>query len=63
HRLALERTLEAIDDAARWSGEAHAPELVAAGLRRALDLVGELAGRLTPDEVLGRIFAGFCIGK
>lgn len=63
HRHALERTIEAIDDAARWSGEAHAPELVAAGLRRALDLVGELAGRLTPDEVLGRIFAGFCVGK
>lgn len=61
HLHALERTLDALDEAL-GAGE-NAPELVAAGLRRALDEVGELAGRLTPDDVLGRIFAGFCIGK
>lgn len=39
------------------------PELVAASMREALDHLGSLAGRITPDEVLGRIFARFCIGK
>lgn len=39
------------------------PELVGAGLRLALDEAGELAGRISPDEVLGRVFATFCVGK
>lgn len=43
-------------------GEA-APELVAADLRTALDRLGEVAGAIPPDDVLGRLFAGFCIGK
>jgi tRNA modification GTPase len=32
-------------------------------LREALDQVGEIAGRVSPDDVIGRIFATFCIGK
>jgi tRNA modification GTPase len=40
-----------------------APELVAADLRTALDRLGEVAGAIPPDDVLGRLFAGFCIGK
>lgn len=39
------------------------PELVADSIRRALDGVGAVSGRVTPDDVLGRIFAGFCVGK
>ncbi|MCW5757055.1 MAG: 50S ribosome-binding GTPase [Phycisphaeraceae bacterium] len=38
-------------------------ELAAAEMRRALDALGELGGHVHPDEVLGRIFASFCIGK
>ena len=38
-------------------------ELIAATLRQALDRLGELAGQMTPDDVLGRVFATFCIGK
>jgi tRNA modification GTPase len=40
-----------------------APELVAARLRSALDRLGEVSGAIPPDEVLGRIFSRFCIGK
>ena len=40
-----------------------APELVAANLRIALDRLGEVAGAIPPDDVLGRLFAHFCIGK
>jgi tRNA modification GTPase len=39
------------------------PELVAAGLRAALDDLGAITGAIAPDDVLGRIFASFCVGK
>lgn len=38
-------------------------ELIAAEMRLALDTLGELGGHVSPDEVLGRIFASFCVGK
>jgi len=39
------------------------PELVAAAMRAALDEMAGLAGDITPDDVLGRVFARFCVGK
>ena len=39
------------------------PELIAGRLRVALDCLGELTGRMTPDDVIGRVFATFCVGK
>lgn len=39
------------------------PELLAVDLREALDALGEITGETTPDEVLDRIFASFCVGK
>lgn len=39
------------------------PELIAGRLRGALDCLGELTGRMTPDDVIGRVFATFCVGK
>lgn len=38
-------------------------ELVAGALRGALDALAGLGGTLTPEEVLGRVFSTFCIGK
>jgi tRNA modification GTPase len=38
-------------------------ELLAMELREALDAIAEISGRITPDDVLGRVFAAFCIGK
>ncbi len=38
-------------------------ELVAFSLREALDALGEVVGVVTPDDVLGKIFSGFCVGK
>lgn len=69
HRAALRRSLEATEaalDVARHSvGERHLRdvELVAGTLRDALDAVGEIAGRISPDDVIGRVFATFCVGK
>ena len=38
-------------------------EVIAAGIRSSLDALDQLGGRVTPDDILGRIFAGFCVGK
>ena len=39
------------------------PETIAQSLRMALDSIGEIAGRISPDDVLGRVFSRFCVGK
>jgi tRNA modification GTPase len=38
-------------------------ELVLLGLHNALRYLGEITGETTPDEILGKIFSTFCIGK
>ena len=57
---ALEAVEAEIDPAAR---ALEAPELVADGLRSAVDSLGQILGRITPDDVIGRVFATFCVGK
>jgi hypothetical protein len=39
------------------------PAEVAALLRLSLDDLGAITGTIPPDDVLGLVFAGFCIGK
>ena len=60
HAAALSEAAAALDRAAGVAGDA---ELLAHDLRCALDAVGCVAGVVTPDDVLGRVFAGFCVGK
>lgn len=38
-------------------------ELTAESLRAGHDTLGEITGRLAPDDLLGHIFSSFCIGK
>ncbi len=40
-----------------------AGELLAEDLRQAHQALGEITGAFTPDDLLGRIFSSFCIGK
>ncbi|SFL93513.1 tRNA uridine-5-carboxymethylaminomethyl(34) synthesis GTPase MnmE [Marinobacter zhejiangensis] len=40
-----------------------AGELLAEDLRAAQDALGEITGAVTPDDLLGKIFSSFCIGK
>ena len=65
--MARPRQLDALNRARDRCGAALAPglaaELVAEELRGAHDALGEITGRMTPDELLGEIFSKFCIGK
>jgi tRNA modification GTPase len=38
-------------------------ELVLIGLHNGLQFIGQITGETTTDEILGEIFATFCIGK
>jgi tRNA modification GTPase len=63
HLEALGRTRAAIGSALSQLESGAGLELVAEELRLAHDELGEITGRFTSEELLGRIFAGFCIGK
>ncbi len=38
-------------------------EIVAEEIRRAIEIIGELMGEITPDDILNKIFSEFCVGK
>ncbi len=65
--LARERHLQALQAAAghleRATERTGALELFAEELRLAQERLGQITGRVTPDELLGQIFSRFCIGK
>jgi tRNA modification GTPase len=66
HRLLLREALSHLEAAraAVGSGRTQAhPELVAAAMHGALESLGGIAGRIAPDDILGRIFGRFCVGK
>ncbi len=67
---ARRRHLDAIDRAEQLllTGQAQllsmgAGELLAEDLRQAQNTLSEITGEFTPDDLLGRIFSSFCIGK
>lgn len=63
HRDALERALAEVEafHAARGSGVDVAA--AATHLRAAVGALDDLIGVVTPDDVLDRVFASFCVGK
>ncbi len=63
HLEALAVTAERLRAAETQCRQAGAAELVAEELRNAQRALGEITGTGTADELLGRIFASFCIGK
>ena len=63
HRDRLKRAEEALERAADSLRVQADPEIVALDLRESLDLLGEIAGRVDTEEILGSIFSQFCIGK
>ncbi len=39
------------------------PEVIASAIRLALDELAGLGGQMSPDDIIGRVFSSFCIGK
>ena len=67
---ARRRHLEALHQAAAHLDHGHAQltlagagELLAEDLRQAQQALGEITGAFSSDDLLGRIFSSFCIGK
>jgi tRNA modification GTPase len=63
HVTALRQAQAHIEAAAARLVEQRAGELMAEELRAAQRVLGEITGEVSSDELLGRIFSSFCIGK
>jgi len=63
HVEALGHARQALHDARLALTKGLSGELLATDLRRAQHHLGEITGRITPDDLLGSIFGKFCIGK
>ena len=63
HVLALQQTTELLDLATSQFKVAGAGELLAEDLRTVHERLGTITGTFGADDLLGEIFASFCIGK
>ncbi|MBV9104444.1 MAG: tRNA uridine-5-carboxymethylaminomethyl(34) synthesis GTPase MnmE [Verrucomicrobia bacterium] len=63
HQACLQIAKELLVAGGRSLQEGKSPEFVSIELRGALDAVGEVIGKIDPEDLLGRIFSEFCIGK
>jgi len=63
HVEALRRAYEHVESGRLQLEQQRAGELLAEELRQAQQVLGEITGEVSSDELLGRIFSSFCIGK
>lgn len=63
HLQALEKAAEHLNNGKYQLTTFHAGELLAEELRLAQEALSEITGQFTSDDLLGRIFSSFCIGK
>lgn len=63
HLEALERATELLNTGHQQLLHNGAGELLAEDLRQAQQTLNEITGEFTSDDLLGRIFSSFCIGK
>jgi tRNA modification GTPase len=63
HQTCLQRMQARLCEAEEELRAGASPELVAIPLREALEAAGEIVGTADTEEILGKIFSTFCIGK
>jgi tRNA modification GTPase len=63
HYDALLKALEAIQQVRQGMEAGVSGDLLAVDIRQVLQHIGEITGEITTDDLLGNIFANFCIGK
>ena len=60
---AVERAARAVDDAIRAMDSGMTPDAVLLDVEAAMAALGEITGRSVREEITGRIFERFCVGK
>jgi tRNA modification GTPase len=63
HQACLQKAVADVEAAKTGLINNELPELISIELRGALDAVGDVIGRHDTEDLLGRIFSEFCIGK
>lgn len=63
HQDCLRRALQSMEDALPQLRAGEDLTLISIELRNAMDALGEIAGKIDSDDILGVIFSRFCIGK
>ncbi len=63
HFEALQSAFRSTQDIVSGLNEGISSDLIAIDIRQALFHLGEITGQITTDDLLGNIFANFCIGK
>jgi tRNA modification GTPase len=63
HQACLQNAKQLLTAGLRGLETGNLPELISIDLRGALDAVGEVVGKLDTEDLLGKIFSEFCIGK
>ena len=63
HQHCLRSALDFLEETRRSLERGDAPEVTALELRSSIASIGEIVGVVDTEEVLGKIFSTFCIGK
>lgn len=63
HKIAIDKAIEGLYSFRESLSRGDSPEFLAVDLRYALHSLGNITGEVTTEDVLGRIFSKFCIGK
>ena len=63
HQACLQTAKELLAAGAQSLRDGKSPEFISIELHGALDAVGEVIGKLDTEDLLGKIFSEFCIGK
>jgi tRNA modification GTPase len=63
HQACLQSAKQLLVAGGRSLQDGESPEFISIELRGALDAVGEVIGKLDTEDLLGKIFSEFCIGK
>ena len=63
HWVALQAAFKSINEVTQGIVENRSSDLLAIDIRQSLHELGTITGEVTTDDILGNIFANFCIGK
>lgn len=63
HKKLMEEARDQLRTFLELLGRNEYPEILSIELRNSMDSLGEITGEITTEDLLGRIFSRFCIGK